>query len=150
MAGSSVTAEIDIAATPQEVWDLVMDAERTHEWVTISRGVTRFDPLPLRPGWEMEQRLNIRGVTITVEWKLVEVRPPFKAVYEGRGPARAKAKIINELTERDDGGTHFHYVNEFKAPLGPLGAVASKVMVGGVPQKEADASLAKAKALLEG
>jgi hypothetical protein len=49
-----------------------------------------------------------------------------------------------------NGGTDFHYVNEFSAPGGPLGKAASRVLVGGLPKKEADASLQRLKALLEG
>ena len=41
------------------------------------------------------------------------------------------------------------YRNEFKTPFGPLGSVASRVLVGGVPEHEANASLRKLKALLE-
>jgi hypothetical protein len=37
----------------------------------------------------------------------------------------------------------------FTAPLGPLGRVASRALVGGLPRREADASLRKLKALAE-
>ena len=43
------------------------------------------------------------------------------AVWEGRGPVRSHARTEYHLTENGDGGTDFHYVNEFKAPGGPLG-----------------------------
>ena len=48
-----------------------------------------------------------------------------------------------------NGGTRFEYENEFKAPMGPLGAAASRALVGGVPEREAQASLKQLKALLE-
>jgi hypothetical protein len=51
---------------------------------------------------------------------------------------------------RPDGeGTHFEYENEFKAPGGLLGKAASRVVVGGVPEREAKRSLQQLKALLE-
>ena len=53
------------------------------------------------------------------------------------------------MTENADGGTDFHYVNEFKAPMGPLGKAASRAWVGGLPKREADKSLAQLKRLLE-
>ena len=37
----------------------------------------------------------------------------------------------------------------FTAPLGPLGRVASRALVGGLPRREADASLRKLKKLAE-
>jgi hypothetical protein len=46
-------------------------------------------------------------------------------------------------------GTRFHYLNEFSPPLGPLGNAASRALVGGVSQREAQASLQRLKALIE-
>jgi hypothetical protein len=68
--------------------------------------------------------------------------------WEGRGPARSHASTEYRLTPHN-GGTRFDYRNELKAPLGPLGALASRALVGGVPEKEATASLERLKALLE-
>jgi len=146
---ATVTAQIEIAASPQEVWDFVMDPECSHRWVTIHRGLKRHSEGPLVVGYEMEQTLKLRGVEFDVEWKLKECEIPLIGVWEGRGPARSKAWIENHLSETADGGTHFDYRNEFKAPMGPLGAVASKALVGGIPEQEANASLAKLKGLLE-
>ena len=74
---------------------------------------------------------------------------PFHAEWHGRGPARSHAETEYRLTANDRGGTHFGYRNEFRAPLGPLGAVASRALVGGLPRREADASLLRLKALAE-
>ena len=139
---------IEIAATPQQVWDVVMDVERSHEWVTIHRGLNGHSAGDLRVGYEMQQTLCLRGVKFDVDWHLDEVNAPHRAVWKGRGPARSRALIVNGLSAVD-GGTRFDYRNEFKAPLGPLGAVASRALVGGLPKKEADASLRRLKAVLE-
>ncbi len=37
---STVHAEIEIAASPQEVWDTVMDPDRLGDWVTIHKSVS--------------------------------------------------------------------------------------------------------------
>lgn len=146
---SAVTVDIDIDAPIQEVWDVSLDPERTTEWVTIVRGVGPYDAGELRPGYRMEQKLCLRGVTFKVKWKLVEIDAPRLVRWEGKGPAGSKAVVENRLSENGDGGTRFRYFNEFKAPLGPLGAVASKALVGGVPETEASASLQQLKRLLE-
>jgi len=146
---SLVVAQIDIAAPPQTVWDVVMDPNRTLEWVTIARGVEEIDHGELREGFRMNQTLCLRGVNFDVKWKLDDVDAPWFARWEGKGPARSQALIENRLRERDDGGTHFDYRNEFKAPFGPLGSVASRAVVGGVPEREANASLQRLKQLLE-
>ena len=74
--------------------------------------------------------------------------PGRSATWEGRGPAHSYARTAYKLSDRD-GGTHFEYENEFKAPGGILGAAASRVLVGGQPQKEANQSLKQLKRLLE-
>jgi hypothetical protein len=83
-----------------------------------------------------------------VHWELVACDEDHHAEWHGRGPARSHAETEYNLTAID-GGTRFAYRNVFKAPLGPLGAVASRALVGGLPRREADASLRKLKALAE-
>jgi uncharacterized protein YndB with AHSA1/START domain len=139
---SEVVTSIDIAAPPEQVWDVVMDATRLGEWVTIHRRLISHGDR------EMEQVLCIHHVNFHVKWELETSERPLHAEWHGRGPARSKAET--EYTLRAvDGGTRFEDRNEFKAPLGPLGAAASRALVGGVPQREADASLQKLKALVE-
>ncbi|HEX8207604.1 MAG TPA: SRPBCC family protein [Solirubrobacteraceae bacterium] len=146
---SVVVAQIDIAAPPQEVWDFAMDPSKTLEWVTIAREVGETSGGAMKEGYKMDQKLCLRGVSFWVHWELKEIDAPWFARWEGKGPARSKAIIEDRLSEHD-GGTRFDYRNEFKAPLGPLGAAASRVVTGGIPEKEANASLARLKAALEG
>jgi hypothetical protein len=145
---SEVRTTIQIAASPQDVWDVVMDVERTHEWVTIHRRLVSHSGGELRLGYEMRQTLCLRGVKFDVDWRLTELDAPHRAVWEGHGPARSRATIVDALSAVD-GGTRFDYSNQFKAPLGPLGAVASRALVGGLPKREADASLQRLKDLVE-
>ncbi len=147
MAEVRVSVEID--APPAEVFAAAMAPERTPEWVTIVVRVEGHDSGPLRVGYAMRQRLCLRGVPFTVAWKLTELDAPYFARWEGRGPARSQAIIENRL-EAIDGGTHFAYTNAFKTPFGPLGAVAAGALMGGLPEREATASLARLKALVEG
>lgn len=133
---------IEIDAPPQEVWDVVMDPERLHEWVTIHRGLGEHGD------GHMRQTLCLRGVSFHVDWTLAEADEPRLAVWEGKGPARSRAHTLYRLTPID-GRTRFDYENEFKAPFGPLGRVAAGALVGGLPEREAAATLKRLKALLE-
>jgi uncharacterized protein YndB with AHSA1/START domain len=145
---SEVVTSIDIAAPPEKVWALAMDPERLDEWVTIHRRLHDHDGGPPRMGYTMDQTLHLRGVNFRVHWELVACDSYRHAEWHGRGPARSRAETEYRLTAVD-GGTRFDYRNEFKAPLGALGAVASRAVVGGLPRREADASLRKLKALVE-
>jgi len=144
----AVEADVYLEAPPEDVWDYAMDADATPEWVTVVRGVEDVDQGPLRPGYRMAQRMCLRGFHFTVHWELVEMDAPCYARWEGRGPARSRAVIEDRLWEQD-GGTRFAYRNEFHTPLGPLGAVASRALVGGMPHREACASLQRLKRLVE-
>jgi uncharacterized protein YndB with AHSA1/START domain len=146
---SRVNASIDIDAPPQRVWDVVMDPARLGEWVTIHRGKAKASDHPLEDGSEVEQALSLRGVPFHVKWTVAEARAPRLAVWEGRGPARSKAHTVYRLEPNGDGGTRFDYENEFKPPLGPLGAAASRALVGGVPKREANRTLEALKKLVE-
>jgi len=140
---SEVLTAITIAAPPEKVWAVAMDPQRLGEWVTIHRKLNSASD------GEMDQTLCLRGVNFHVHWELAACDEPHHAVWEGRGPARSHAETEYRLTAVD-GGTRFAYRNEFKAPLGPLGAVASRALVGGLPEREAKATLQNLKALVEG
>jgi hypothetical protein len=144
-----VTASIDIDAPRERVFDTVLDPARLDEWVTIHRKVNDVDGGRPHEGYEMEQTLCLRGVNFKVKWELVRCEHPFHAEWHGRGPARSHAETEYRLSANDSGGTRFGYRNEFRAPLGALGAVASRAIVGGLPRREADASLRRLKALAE-
>jgi carbon monoxide dehydrogenase subunit G len=144
-----VVADIVIHAPPEAVWETIMDPRRFGDWVTIHRKVNSADPGPPRKGMKMEQTLCLRGASFKVKWTLGECKDGTRAVWEGQGPMKSHARTEYVLTPDEDGGTNFHYVNEFRAPGGLLGATASRVLVGGLPEREAQKSLQQLKALLE-
>ena len=143
-----VTATIDIDAPREEVFDTMLDPARLKDWVTIHRKVHDADGGTPREGYEMEQTLGLRGVNFKVRWKLTQFEKGRSATWEGRGPAHSYARTAYKLSDKGE-GTHFEYENEFKAPGGFLGKAASRVLVGGQPQKEANQSLKALKKLLE-
>jgi uncharacterized protein YndB with AHSA1/START domain len=146
---SHVQAEIEIGAAPERVYDVMLDPDRLHEWVTIHRKLNRVDDGEPRTGFEMDQTLCLRHANFKVHWTLTEADRPHAATWEGRGPAGSYARTSYRLREVDGGRTRFEYENEFRAPGGILGAAASRVIVGGVPQREANRSLQNLKSLLE-
>jgi uncharacterized protein YndB with AHSA1/START domain len=144
-----VTASIEIAAPPERVYDKVLDPDHLDDWVSIHRRVNRRDAGPPREGFEMEQTLHLRGANFKVHWTLTEAERPDRATWEGRGPAHSYARTSYRLIPLDGGATRFEYENEFKVPGGFLGAAASRVLVGGLPQREASRTLQRLKELLE-
>lgn len=146
---SEVRTSIEIDAPPDVVFDVALDPRRLADWVTIHRELLSADDGPPHEGMKMEQRLTLRGAAFTVKWTLEACERPVHAEWKGRGPARSKAETEYALEALPGGRTRFSYRNDFKAPLGPLGAVAGSALVGGLPEKEAIASLGRLKLLVE-
>jgi uncharacterized protein YndB with AHSA1/START domain len=146
---SGVHVKTDIDAPIERVWEIVMDPSRLKDWVTIHRSVHDVSSHPLRRGSTMDQVLHLRGVSFHVHWMLVDVNPPNHAEWEGRGPAHSRARIRYELSPKGEHATVFEYMNEFTAPGGRLGTVASRVIVGDASEREANNSLTRLKQLVE-
>lgn len=126
-----------------------MDPRRLGDWVTIHRKLRYSDEGTPRVGYHMDQQIHLRGVSVDVHWTLVECLPGELAVWEGRGPARSRARTEYALHPISNDHTRFDYRNEFHAPLGALGALASRALVGGMPQREATRTLERLRTLLE-
>ncbi|HEY4451395.1 MAG TPA: SRPBCC family protein [Solirubrobacteraceae bacterium] len=137
---SLVTASTRLSAAPADVWKVIMDPASLEKWVTIHRKLVHADGGPPRIGYRMDQQIQMRGVHLEVHWKLIGCRPCELAIWEGRGPARSRALSEYVLTP-EDGGTRFDYRNEFRPPLGPVGALVSRALVGGMPEREARRTL---------
>jgi len=143
-----VHCAIEIDAPPERVWEVVMDPRRLGDWVTIHRRLGAV-PERLTRGSTFEQTLNLRGAHLHVTWTVVDVDPPRRAVWDGHGPAHSRASIVYALRSDGEHGTIFDYTNEFRPPGGALGAVAGRVLVGGLSQREAQRSLQRLKRLIE-
>jgi uncharacterized protein YndB with AHSA1/START domain len=137
---TAVRASIDLPAPPEDVWDLIMDPHQIERWVTIHRELLSADEGAPHAGFRVSQRFSIRGTPVTVSWEIDEFDPPHRATWNGKGPAGATAFIEYRL-EESPLGTTFHYTNDFRPPMGILGRVASRALMGGVPEREAQASL---------
>jgi uncharacterized membrane protein len=146
---TTVHVQIEIAAAAQVVFDTVMDPGRLGEWVTIHRSISGVSAEPAKAGATMDQVLQIHGVPFKVHWTLATVDPPREAEWQGRGPALSKARIRYQLRGPEEGPTTFEYTNEFSTPGGPLGSMASRLVVGSASEREARDSLSRLRALLE-
>lgn len=146
MAPVDVSVELD--AAPADVFAFLLDMQQTPEWVTICRAVLDVDPGEPKPGWRCKQRYVLRGAPFVVTWTLESLQPNRHISWSGRGPARSKASIQEDLEELPDGRTRLRYRNEFSAPGGLLGMAASRALVGDTAEQEAIRSLDRLTTLL--
>lgn len=142
-----VQEDVELKASPEAVYDLIADPDRLEEWVTIHDELLECTAGGLKKGSELTQCLRLAGQRFKVRWKVVESDRPHRLVWEGRGPMRSKAKVINELKATDQ-GTRFSYTNEYNLPGGPLGKMAGPV-VRRVTSGELQRSLEQLRKLVE-
>ena len=142
-----VRTSIDIAASPERVWELVTDLARLDEWVSIHRDFPTPPPAHVEEGTSFEQTLTVAGTPFSVNWTATEVDGPQRLSWQGIGPAGATAQTTYSLAAAGD-GTRFDYDNEFMLPAGKVGEAVSGV-VAGQAEREANDSLSRLKALAE-
>ena len=145
----AVHTSVDIDASPQKVWNVVMDPRRLESWVTTHEKVSRA-PARLSSGSSFEQTLRLAGKSFDVRWTVIEAREPHLAEWRGDGPYGSRARVRYELASLDGKRTHFGYENEFELPTGLLGRAAARVVGSARVRREAERSLANLKQLLQG
>jgi carbon monoxide dehydrogenase subunit G len=143
-----VERTIEIDAPPERVWDVLMDARRLEQWVTIHERLEHAPDGDLSEGAELSQTMKLAGRCFTVDWRVVEDARPRRVVWEGRGPVRSRARVVYEVGSNGDGGSRFSYTNEYGLPGGVLGRIGSSA-VAPLSQRESERSLERLKALLE-
>lgn len=142
-----VERTVELAASPKEVYDIVMDPSRLEEWVTIHHHLESAPSRALEKGDEVHQCMKLAGRKFKVRWTVVENDPCEHVVWEGKGPVFSHARVIYRFEENGN-GTRFSYTNEYDLPGGPLGKMAGGT-VKRVTGKEVDGSLQRLKELVE-
>ena len=142
-----VERKVQIKASPEDLYDVVMNPRCLEEWVTIHKWLKDAPAGQLKKGSTLTQCLKLAGKGFKVRWTVVENEPAKRVVWEGKGPVRSKAKVIYEFGADGD-ATTFFYANEYDLPGGPLGRMAGP-MVKRVTAGELDESLKRLKALVE-
>jgi carbon monoxide dehydrogenase subunit G len=144
---TKLTRDIDIDASPERVWDVLMDPDHLGDWVTIQEALEERPPGDLVDGSRLVQRCRVAGQRFELSWKVVEAEKPRRAVWEGKGPMGSRATVTYELAG-NGGGTHFHYKNEYKLPGGILGRIGGAAVVG-ASGHEANKTLKRLKRVVE-
>jgi uncharacterized protein YndB with AHSA1/START domain len=138
--GREVRAETELQASPEEVWDVVMDPGRLERWVTTHEGLEGDVPDRLEAGSTFRQRLKVGGAAFTVTWTVVECEHPRLVRWEGDGPA-GSAAFVEYLLSASADGTRFAYSNRFELPGGVLGRIAGKAVGERVARRESERTL---------
>ncbi|MCX4247694.1 SRPBCC domain-containing protein [Paraliomyxa miuraensis] len=117
MLTREVRTEIEIAAPPQAVWDVMAALDRWSEWNPIIAGVELRGPL--REGTRGRLMLELPvGGRQSLAVRLCTVRPPHELVWEGgvRGVVKGRHGFRLEETSK---GTRLHHYEAFSGVLAP-------------------------------
>ncbi|HEU0025333.1 MAG TPA: SRPBCC family protein [Thermoleophilaceae bacterium] len=142
-----VERQVDVAAPPDRLYEVVMDPLRLADWVTIHDHLVGDPPRRLEKGSRLTQCLRLAGRRFKVRWTVVENDPCRRVVWEGRGPVASHAKVEYRFEANGD-GTRFSYLNQFDLPGGPLGRLAGRT-VARATTKAVDGSLRRLRTLVE-
>jgi uncharacterized protein YndB with AHSA1/START domain len=145
----AVVSEMEIAAPPEAVWEVVMDPHRLGDWVTTHHALGDGAPRELSAGSTFRQTLKLSGAKFEVAWTVVECERPRRIVWDGDGPKGSSAGVVYELEPSDADTTKFRYENEFELPGGALGRLAARTVGAATAKREAERSLVNLKRLIE-
>ena len=139
--------EIHIDASPERVYDVLMDPESLGSWVTIQEELEEAPGGDLQKGSELVQRVKVAGQRFRLRWKVIQAERPRLTIWQGRGPFGSKARATYELSANGR-RTTFSYANEYDLPGGPAGKLAGRAIVA-ASGGEADRTLKRLKKLVE-
>lgn len=139
-------AEVEIAAPPQQVWDLYADVPGSVEWVPFAEEIL-FVSGPAGLGQVYRERTRLAGISDVAEWTVIEWDPPRRQVQRSIGKGMDSRLVI--VVEPSGAGTlaRQEVVLASRAP-GPLGWLHERIF-GAVARRGIVAALAAAKARLE-
>ena len=139
---------IEIEASPEDVYDKLADPSCLGEWVTIQDRLLSAPDGLVDKGDEIVQRMKVAHKRFDVTWDVEVAERPTKLRWTGRGPLGTKARATYELSPNGNGGTRFHYTNEYDLPGGPLGRMVGRAF-SATSGHEADKTLERLKKLIE-
>jgi uncharacterized protein YndB with AHSA1/START domain len=97
--------EIDVAAPPQAVWDVLADPHAYAEWVLGTKRIRDADAGFPAAGTRLYHTVGAGPLTLSDSTAVVESEPPARLVLDARLGPLGSARVVITLHERDP-GTH--------------------------------------------
>jgi uncharacterized protein YndB with AHSA1/START domain len=142
----AITAEVDIARSPHQVFGFIADAAHLPDWQPEVREAALDEPAAVAVGSRGREVRHVMGSDRPITWEVTDYDPDRRYGVRGvDGPVRAH--VTMDLTPTVDGtGTHLQYGIEFEGHgigrlLAPLARNSTR--------KDLDARLGRLKQRLE-
>lgn len=139
----TITKQLELPATPDEVWAKLTDFSSYSEWNTTHVGFPNGAPSSVTEGETFKEKVKIMGMPGEVDWRVAEVTEGSHLFLDGKGPMGTHMKMTYDLEAAGE-GTRINLDSEFGgAALGPMAKALEKES-----EKSLTESLEKLKALL--
>jgi uncharacterized membrane protein len=143
-----IERSIGIDRPPGEVFALLTDFDRLPEWATIVLETRDVSDSPLRRGCTFKQRLRVLGLETESEWRVTELDPPSHVAYDATAPGGGTLRMRQSVAPEGT-GSRVELELDYELPGGWLGELLDRAAVEEQNEREAEASLARLKRLLE-
>ena len=146
---ASVRREIEIAASPERVWEVLIDAERLPQYnVTIVEVRNPTGPLD-QVGSSYDAVAKVYGRQIEGRWEVTDVIPLRRIAQVAAGPGGSQA-TVNGTIEPSGDGTRAAVEVDYQLPAGFLGEVANRLFIERSVERDVRHTLENLKELVEG
>ncbi|MDQ4068079.1 MAG: SRPBCC family protein [Actinomycetota bacterium] len=96
-------SETFIDASPDHVFDVLLDVTTYPEWVVGCRQIRACDPSWPAPGARFEHRVGVGPLTVDDSTGIVSVEPPHRLVLEARAGPAGTAEVVLEVSPEGEG-----------------------------------------------
>jgi uncharacterized protein YndB with AHSA1/START domain len=100
---SALTVERDIAATRQQVWNVIADGWTYSQWVVGNTRMRAVDPRWPTPGATIHHTIGIWPVVLNDETQVESSTPPEELVLLAKSRPFGAARITLRLTDTETG-----------------------------------------------
>lgn len=104
-------SETTIAATPQEVWDVLADPPSYAYWVVGSSDIREWDPAWPAAGTRFHHRVGFKPFTLADHTEVIEADEPRLLVLRANARPLGVARVELHL-EKDPAGTHVTMIED--------------------------------------
>jgi uncharacterized protein YndB with AHSA1/START domain len=142
-----IRKSIDIAVSPEKVFDYATDSSAQPDWITFIKEVdiTSGDAKSEGTTDRVVFTLGPRPQTLDAVW--TEYDPPRSFVRKTTSGLKMESRMA---FEPGGDGTHVEWAVNYKPLMGPIGLIADVLFINRVFQNEMEESLESLKTRLEG
>jgi hypothetical protein len=144
---AKLDVSVFIRATPERVWEIIADLPSQATWMVDVRKLEVVSEQRSGTGALLRVTSELFGLPLVKDTMLITTwQPPARYDVEHKGQFSGTGAFILEPAP---GGTVFRWLEDFEPPLGPLGELGFKLVVGPHMRRVFGRSLANVRRLAE-